>query len=209
MSVAGTTTETTWVIPVGRVRESVDALLGRDAHTFFLAYLLLRKAAATTGSSLGLSIDFAEMGVLLDVPGGPQGKPYLRPFWEGKRNAFQEWKGPNLPGSYSPSSVRTSQLAVVEITADRRFNLRNRHWEPALKHLLFNQRVPVLALAGFLFRNRGFVEIADPDVDEIMTAFRTEYGYGLEDDDEYVHLFDPEWRGDPGAWLEELVVEPA
>lgn len=198
--------EQTYVIPVRRVRECVDALLARDTHQYFFAYLFLRQIAARQGRTTDLAPDWSELGALLEVAGGPPGKPFLRPLWKGARGAGQEWLNSNLAGSYAASSLRGVPLRVVETTAAGRFNLRPGHWQLAFEHLLFKQRLPVLALAGFFFRDFGIAAPSSPDEAVLITLFRHEFGYGQDDEAEFALLYDTSWTGVNGPWSELFVV---
>lgn len=196
------TTERTYVLLPGRVRDCIDALLQRDTHPHFVAYLYLRFLAGKSGSMKGLQPNWADLGKVLEVPGGPAGKPYLRPFWRGERNAGQEWLNENLAGSFAPSSLRVVLGRVVQTDAQRRYSLRPKHWELAREHLLFKEPIPVVALAGFLFRDYGFVATTPPSSIELIDVFRREYGYTAEDDVEFNALYDSSWTGQDGQWFE-------
>lgn len=199
-----------FVVPVGRVKESIQALLARLTHQYFPAYLYLRQLAGREGRTTGLAPQWSELGEVLDVPGGPPTKPYLRPFWPTARTANQEWLASNLAGSYSPSSIRPGQPAsrIVETDAAGQFNLRPQHWELALEHLLLGTPLPAVALAAFVFRNRGFTAAELPQADDLVSAFRTEYGYGPSDDAEFDRVYDVTWRGQDGPWFEPFDERP-
>ena len=202
MSEAQTAESAIYTIPVARVRESIDSLLARDIHQFFIAYLFLRRTAARIGRTTALTPDWSELGVLLEVSGGPPGKPFLRPFWRGQRNAGQEWLNSNLAGSYAASSLRGVPMRVVETDASGRFNLRPEHWNLAFEHLLFKKKVPALAVAAFVFRDYGIVSELLPSPEDLIALFRREYGYRPEDDVEFSALYDDAWRGSDGPWAE-------
>lgn len=198
------TSERVYVIPIARVSEAIDRLLDRDTHQYFPAYLYLRQLAGRAGRLTGLAPEWPELGAVLDMPGGPPGKPYLRPFWPGRRTSHQEWLASNLAGSYSASSLRAGRapLQVVETDARGRFNLRDRHWELALEHLLLGERMSVIALAAFVFRDWGFVSDSEPGQRDLIDIFRREYRYGPDDDMEFDTLYDSEWRGTSDKWFE-------
>jgi hypothetical protein len=182
----------------------VRTLLGRDIHQFFVAYLHLRRLAGRLGRITDLEPNWAQLGTLLEVPGGPEGKPYLRPFWKGARDAHQEWLNRNLAGSFSPSSLRGVPARVVETDASGRYSLREDHWRLAREHLLFERPVPVLSLAAFLFRDFGLRSDHKPGPEDLISLFRVQYSYTPNDDAEFAHLFDTKWRGGDGPWSEPL-----
>ncbi len=193
-----------YVVRLARVRQSIETLLARQTHPYFIAYLHLRRTAARQGRLTGLTPNWAALGNLLEVPGAPPGKPFLRPFWKGQRDAHQEWLNANLAGSFAPSSLRGVPLRVVDTDAQGRFLLRERHWELAREHLLLDNPMPVLALAAFLFRDLGLYFVAEPGPATLIELFRREYGYSSEDETEFNELYDTSWTGGSGPWLEPL-----
>jgi len=192
-----------FVLPVGRVRECIRKLLSRDTHPFFVAYLYLRSLARRSGSLTGLTPEWAELGRLLEVPGASASKPYLRPFWKGEHNAGQEWLNQNLAGSFAPSSLREVPSRVVETDAQGRFNLRPNHDDLARTHLLYDVPLPALAVAGFMFRDFGFVAQSRPTPEDLVDLFRREYGY--DDESEFDRLYETRWSGEAGPWFEPTI----
>jgi hypothetical protein len=194
-------------MPVGRVRESIDKLLSRNTHPYFVAYLYLRSLQGSASTLAPLNPDWTELSRLLEVSGAPPSKPHLRPFWKGERNAGQEWLNKNLAGSFAPSSLRNVPARVVTTDAQGRFILRKDHWELARKHLLFDVPLPALAVASFVFRDYGFMASSLPDRDALVEAFRREYGYA--DDNEFNRLYETEWSGKAGPWFHPIAEEIA
>jgi hypothetical protein len=194
--------EQIYVIRTARVREAIDVLWSRDTHQFFIAYLHLRRRAGEMGTTENLRPRWAELSATLATPGGPHGKPHLRPFWKGARSAGQQWLGQNLAGSYSPASIRGVPAKVIETTADGGYTLRERHWELAMEHFLLGKRMNAVALAAFLFRDYGILDTLPPGASDLVALFRAEYGYSRVDEVEFQHLYDEEWHGDPGDWAE-------
>lgn len=191
-----------------RVRESIDILLARQTHQFFIAYLYLRSLAAREGRLDQLTPSWPELGEWLRMDGGPSGKPHLRPFWKGQRNAGQEWLASNLAGSYSPSSLRTEPLRVVQTDAAGKFSLRDDHAALALEHLLYGEQLEAVALAGFLYRDYGFVSAGSPTVDDLLAVFRRDFGYDEEHGIEFGTLYVTTWHGDD-PWFEAFVEDEA
>jgi len=129
--------------------------------------------------------------VFLRVPGGPPGKPNFRPFWNQTRDAGQDWLNANLAGSYAPSSLRSLPRRVVDI-GDGGFSLKEDHWQLARQHLLYDDRVPAVALCAFLYRDFGFTtDGISPAPAALIDIFRMDFGYRLDSDDiEFEHLYD-------------------
>ncbi len=199
---AAETPESIYVVPVARVAQSVDFLLNRNIHVWFIAYLHLRRQASLQGTTVGVRPDWAELSETMFVPGGPPKKPHLRPFWSGTHGAGQEWLNANLAGSYAPSSIRNVAFKVLDVDSQRRFVFKEGHPVLALENFLNGQRVPVLPLASYLFRDRGIITPAASDTD-LVRVFRREYGYRDRDEEEFHTLYDDQWDDDgPGTWLE-------
>lgn len=196
------THEQPYVLRVERVQESIRALLARDTHQHFIGYLHVRRRAGTEGTNEGLAPQWSELAERLRIDGGPPDRPNFRPFWTGQRKNFQEWMNPNLAGSFSPASQRSVLGRVLKTDARTQFSLREHHWEAAREHLLLGVPMPVLPLAGFLFRDYGLVASTAPDAEALIALFRREYGYGPDDDEEYRRLYDESWRGSDGPWSE-------
>lgn len=201
------------VLSVEAVRASIDVLQDpeRRIHPFFPAYLHLRQQAALQGTLTSIRPAWSDLGELLDVPGGPYGRPYFRPFWDQRREGGQEWLNPNLAGSYSPSSIRAVPRKVIDVNDDGTFVLKESHWELARLHLAAGQQVPALALAGFFFRNDGFATnpaTPPPTADDLVLEFRRTFGYTSAEDDEFNHLFTTDWPGTPPPWFEAWTGEP-
>lgn len=204
MTDIGAGTETTYVLRVGRVREAIDKLLSRDTHPFFIAYLWLHRQSVIQGTTDGIEEYYAELAPYLEVEGGPRTKPYLRPFWAGKRDGGQEWLNRNLAGSYGPSSIRRNVRTVVTTNADEEFVLQENHWEKALHHFLNDVKIPVMAVAAFLLRDRGFVSSSPPTAADLVTAFREDFRYGEDMNHEFETLFDTTWNPHGDEWFEPL-----
>lgn len=200
----------TYVVPAGKVRASINKLLSRHTHAWFPAYLHIRREAATQGRMAEIEPNWNVLSDDLRMAGGPAGKVHLRPFWNEARNAYQEWMGPNLAGSYSPSSIRRAALEVITVDAAGLYGLRDHHWDLALTHLLNDERLSGVALAAFMMRDRGWAATSTPTVGDLVAGFRTEFGYGPGDDEEFDTLYELEWGSDPeDVWFEVLAEETA
>ena len=194
-----TDTGVSYTIHVQAVREAIIRLQSRPIHPFFPAYLHLRQQSVLQKTTTEIRPNWNSLGEFLEIPGGPVGKPYFRPFWVGRRDAGQEWLNRNLAGSYAPSSIRSTPRKVIEINGDGTFRLRDKHWELALTHLAGNQRVPVVALAGFFSRNFEFIATTTPGPAALVEEFFRTFEYDLRSNMvEMNHLFSDEWIGSVG-----------
>jgi len=57
-----------------------------------------------------------------------------------------------------------------------RYSLKPNHWRLARRYLCFDTKVPVGSLAAFLYRDFA-VEAKSPTISDIVSIFRTEFGY--------------------------------
>jgi hypothetical protein len=193
-----------FVLTIDAVKESIAELNSRSIHPFFPAYLHLRQQSAVQGTTDAIRPNWNELGELLEVPGGPYGKPFYRPFWSGPSNAGQEWLNRNLAGSYAPSSIRTVPRKVIDINSDGSFRLLERHWDLALEYLANGVKLPVVALAGFFFRDFGFLAAEPPGPADLVQEFFGTFGYELRPNtEEMEHLYSDGWIGNEDlAWFE-------
>jgi len=130
---------------------------------------------------------------LLEVPGGPEGKPYYRPMLH--QANMSPWLNSNLAGSYSPSSIRDQPRKVVT-SEGHLYSLRDGHVDLAMEHLLYGQPAPGVALAAFFFRNHGFYG-PSPNIGAVVDALRTKFQFWGAGADDAGRLFDMDTRGVP------------
>lgn len=142
-----------WVLRTAAVKWAIQRLTQQRIQNFFPAYLHLRAVAIETGSAVDIPARWSSLIELLDVPGGPPGKPYYRPMLH--RAGTSPWLNSNLAGSYAPSSLRDQPRRVVT-SSGHLYSLREGHVELAREHLLYGEPVSAVALALFFYRNRGF-----------------------------------------------------
>ena len=107
--------DATYVIRREGVRVATQALLSRDSHPFFIAYLWLRRQAVIQGTTAHIRPDWAGLAPYMEVSGALPSKPYLRPFWQGRHDSGQEWLNNNIAGSFAPSSLRKVALQVLSL----------------------------------------------------------------------------------------------
>lgn len=199
--------EVHYVIRVPNVRASIDELLERRIHPFLPAYLHLRQQASLQGTTTAIEPTWGAVGDLLNLPGGPPGRPHFRPFWYQTREGGQAWLGPNLPGSYSPASLRvgTPPRLVLATNDDGTYSFLEGHANLARAHLLYEEPLPVLALASFLLRDYALASETVPDRAELTAAFLERFGYSQPADAAEINvLFDITWTGPDGPWFETM-----
>jgi hypothetical protein len=170
---------------VDAIRWAVDKLTSRRVHPFFIAYLQIRATGVETGNMSQIRPQWARLGKYLEVPGGPPGKPYYRPFLDRVHDPTRYWMNQNLAGSWAPSSLREGQppLEVVD-RVGQGYSLKDNHARLAWHHLLFDDTLSVMALGVYLYRNHGFhAEGRESKPLDVIAAFASEFGF-------------PEWRID-------------
>lgn len=196
-------TQEVHVLTLEAIRWAIDALKSVRIHPFFLAYLHLRKQAAEQGTADDIAPDWDELGTYLAVRGGPPGKPYYRPLWNGKGvDPGRYWLNPNLAGSYSPSSIRNVPMRVVDINGSH-FSLKPDHAQLALKHLLYDEPVSTIALAAFLYREFGLISSRAPAPSDLGDMLREDFHY-LPSDEEFSLLFGSAIPTSVDRWFEPL-----
>lgn len=181
----------TYVLKLERVQRSIQDLRGRRIHPFFPAYLHLRSRAKTLARTTALDAEWRQLAPFLEVPGGPPGKPYFRPFWEGDSDLPKYWLNSNLAGSYAASSLRSGQPPMLVVAANgSNFDLREGHAQLALEHLLSRQPIPITPLATFLLRDFGFESVTPPEKTDLIEVFNETFAFdSLAGGDDFRLLF--------------------
>ncbi len=167
------------VIDLDVVRQSIDILRRSKIHELFPGYLCVKLESVKQGRTTSLKPRFKNFFDLYLKPGGEvRERPYLRPFSRTGAENSDIWMNPNVAGSYAPSSIRGDSplLHAIEISSDGKYSLKPGHAEFALTHLAFGNKIPVVSLAIFMFRDYGF-ELDELSLDDIVSAFRDEFGY--------------------------------
>lgn len=199
-----------WVLTTAAVRDCIAQLREYPVHPYFPAYLHLRQRAALHGDTSDIKPKWDDLSPLLQVDGAPPSHPHFRPFTINGANTDQEWLNANLAGSYAPSSLRVGQppLRVVELSDTRgRFNLPNDHWVLARVHLLSDEKLPLLPLAGFFLRDYAFSDYDDPPgAVGLVEGFTELFGYTDDTGEEEVdYLYElPDDDVDADDWFEEF-----
>lgn len=188
------------VLTVEAVKAGIRALKGQLIHEHFPAYLHLRKLAVASGPT-NLQPDWKDVGDLLKMPGGPPTKPHYRPFSSvNRKDESGYWYNRNLAGSYAPRSMRVTSRFMLDATGDN-YELPSDHAQQALTRLLKDRKVPAWALAAYYLRNYGFIFEGEGGYDELIAAFKKEFGF--EQGTDFGVLFeDSEPTSSPDNWFE-------
>lgn len=193
-----------YIINPDRVKDSLTVLRRLGAHQTLPGYLCMQRTAARERRLDYLHPQFKDFfDEFLTPDGAPPKRPYLNPFVAADGRV---WLNNNVAGSYAPSSLReVSPLRRVLTISDDAYHLRSQHWLLAREELLHGHQLPVLALATFLYRDKGIIAV-DPTPQQIVRAFQGEFGYLDETGTPtvaYKHLFaDYEQEGlSPAAWF--------
>lgn len=196
--------QSTYVLSEEATRWGIEIISNQPIHSFFTAYLIVRQQAAEQETDRVVP-DWSALDAYLDVPGGPPDKPWYRPFWDQAKNAGQNWMRKHPAGSWNPSSVRpgTPGAQVLDIDG-KAWVLSEGHHDRALEHLLHGNRVSLMALCAFLYRNYGFTTDTPPKPQEMFEVFRRDFGYRPDsDDEEFGTLYDLTVEPlDAGNWFE-------
>jgi hypothetical protein len=181
---AATQQQPMFVPTVEAVRWGLDALRRRRIHPFFLAYLHLRKRSQEEGDTAGIHPEWEELGEHLRVSGGPPGKPFYRPVWNGKPDDVgRYWLNPNLAGSYAPSSLRNVPYKVIS-TSGSTFSLKPNHASLALEHLLYEEPLSAVAFAAFYYRDFGLITSGElPTPMDLAGVFARDFHFDPRDQD--------------------------
>lgn len=200
-----------YIINPGKVQASLTVLRQLGAHQTLPGYLCVQRTAAREQRLDRLHPQFKEFFTEFLAPANVSPKrPYLNPFVAADSNV---WLNGNVAGSYAPSSLReVSPLRRVLTTVDNAYHLRPQHWQLAREALLYGRQIPALALATFLYRDRGIVTVA-PTPQLLVEAFQGEFGYLDETGaptEAYQHLYadyEPE-ESSPAAWFVPFLPAP-
>lgn len=180
------TSAETYVFSRDAVLRAIGTLEQCQIHEHFAGYLAILRAQKDNGGQPAGSSDIFEFhDRYLRVEGAPERAPYVRPFRS--RGRGLETFNSNLAGSYAPSSLREKGklIEVIEVTGERRtaaYSLRRNHASLAFDRLL-TKKVPVCALAAFIYRDYGFI-LDVPVIASVIRLFRDEFGLSAEDEKE-------------------------
>lgn len=166
-----------YVFSIDAVRRSINSLLKNKTHEHIPGYLaILRSQRKRAGSPSQLS-DIVDVHDRYLKVLGTDGHPYLRPFVSRGNNV---WFNDNVSGSYAPSNVKADPgpfFRVIEIAGsgiNTTYTLPVDHAARASQHLLRGHKLPITALAVFMYRDYGF-ELHTPSIASAVALFRDEF----------------------------------
>ncbi|WP_313651296.1 hypothetical protein [Pseudomonas soli] len=167
------------------VSRSIEYLRGIKIHRHFAGYLCLCYTAQLEGRSDRLKPEFKEFfDRFLLVGSAPQNTPYLVPFNESGNGAANVWMNSNVAGSYAVSSLRPQ--APLRRVADlfgagraSNFSLKDDHSTACYESLLFGQKINVVPLAAFIFRDHVFLANGgeEPTINDLVVGFSSLFGF--------------------------------
>lgn len=183
-----------YVLKPSVVEECMWTLANASLHRHIPGYLCIRKTAGEEGRTDNLPFHYNEFfDEFFRIRDDSADKPFLVPFTQSKNPTRDGiWLNSNVAGTYAPSSIRPNQALAQVIENEEgghnaRWRLRDNHWELAREHLCEGNKIPIEALAGFLFRDYAITS-DDPALDDLVTAFTQEFGYDR-DGEEFRHLY--------------------
>ncbi|MER9316363.1 hypothetical protein NKI31_12775 [Mesorhizobium sp. M0659] len=176
-----------YVFSANAVRRSIDSLLKNKNHEHVPGYLaLLRSQNTRVGTPSQLS-DIVEVhDRYLKVLDAAENRPYLRPFVSRGKNI---WFNDNISGSYAPSNVKADPgpiFRVVQISGsglNTKYSLPPDHAARASEHLLKGHKLPINALAAFMYRDYG-MQLDEPSIAAATNLFRAEFCLRADDADQ-------------------------
>jgi hypothetical protein len=198
------TVKPTHVLTRHAVRWGIDTLGAQRLHPTFVMYLYLR-VQQRAGKLATASASSDELLALITMPGHPV-KPYYFPLIDrGKRTGkplATFWRASNIPGSWSPGSIRRLQGGGWLGADESAYALPDNHVELALKQLLYNKPVSALAMGAYFLRNDGFVLSGEPAPEDVIAGFRAKFDYPNDADGEFAQLFATDIPEVPFDWFE-------
>lgn len=205
------------VVKTDVVGAALARLLGTRINPAFSGYLCMKRTARRDGRTTNLRPKFKGFfNEFFAVEGNPA-RPYLRPFWNQKLGAGQQWYQKNVAGGFSPKSISRLPAIYATITLDMTerpptYSFKPDHADIAMTTMLeskdlADKRVPVVPLAVFLYRDFGIDDAEGPTAATLVSIFRDEFGYRANEpteSGEFDKLFlDESGVGDSADWFVE------
>lgn len=175
------------------VRDCIDKLIELPVHRHFPGYLCLVREAEQRGRTTNLNFEYTEFfNEFFRIADGD--KPYFVPFKQAEDPSWSTLRfNENVAGTYAQSSLRDTSPLIEVVNADGSgqdtiWSIVDEHWIVVRTRLCNSTRIPVEALAGFLFRDYAF-SAHEPDENTLIDTFCEEFYYGRTSDD-FKHLYE-------------------
>ena len=175
----GANSTSLFVFTKDAVLQSIKILENQPIHEHFAGYLAILRAQEGKRGEATRLVDITEFhDRYLRVLDAPDKSPYLRPFKS--RGQGRELFNANVAGSYAPSSLRAKGALkeVIEVRGEGRnatYHLKPDHAAVVAEQLLKRRKIPITALAAFIYRDYGFY-LDSPAVSDVVMLFRQEFG---------------------------------
>ncbi len=199
----------THVLTAQAVRWGISILGAQRLHPTFVMYLYLRKQFRA-GALAQASASSEELLALIRLPGNPT-KPYYFPLIDRGKRAGKPlstfWRAPNIPGSWSPGSIRRQQGGGWLGADESAYAMPDNHVELAFQQMLYGKPVSALALGAYFLRNDGFVLVGEPEARDVISAFRIKFDYPASSPDEFPRLFSADIPEVGFDWFESVPPE--
>jgi hypothetical protein len=176
-----------YIVKPAIVAACLEELRNQRIHNNFAGYLCVKRTAFRDERNDNLQVNFKEFfDTFFRVGDAPSDKPYAMPFWDAPPSEANKWFNENVAGSYAPSSLRSGSpfRKVIKVEGSRRasdirYSLLEDDAKLALKHLLYNTKVPALCLATFLYRDFAVETDGDeePTPHLLVRIFQEEFGF--------------------------------
>lgn len=198
------------VLTAQAVRWGIGTLGALRLHPTFVMYLYLRKQYRA-GTLAEASASSEELLELIRMPGHPT-KPYYFPLIDrGKRTGkplATFWRAPNIPGSWSPGSIRRQQGGGWLGANESAYAMPDNHVELAFQQMLYSKPVSALALGAYFLRNDGFALTGEPTPEDVISGFRSKFDYPPDSESEFSRLFAIDIPDVEFSWFEPATPDP-
>lgn len=153
--------EQRYTFTVPAIQRSIARLANERSHEQLPGYLALLRLGAAQGQ---IDADAADIHAFyrdyLEVPGAPERKPFLQPFRS--RGSGVRLTNKNTSGSYSEASIREGkplshvlEIVTSNVTSSHiTYRLKSGHEQAVISEMLAGHRIPAVALAAVLLRDR-------------------------------------------------------
>ncbi len=186
-----------YVLDSNTIRDCMWTIVDAGVHRHYPGYLCTKRLSEREGHDQKLKFEYdAFFDMFFKVR--DYADPYFVPFSQRHTQVDDLWFNQNVAGTYSAQSIRPNQpfdrvVDVEKIDNQNTVSLREQHWKKAREHLTGADKVPVTALAAFLYRDFAVEIDSEPNGEELVKIFRDEFGYDpdkADENKEFRHLYD-------------------